>query len=168
MRIGLSLIGALFCVPFVVWLGMRVYAVVEFDLNCGSYLSQAAAASTVKQADELLSRAIEYAESHRMTAGSTGILFHRPTNDIGVWYRNLTGARDQLRAAEGADSSLASTNLLMKVHESLLVHGEKGSSVRAPDGISIAPNNVPYCVFGWVSVLLGAVGVLMFIAGASD
>lgn len=122
-------------------------------MNCTQYLKRAADANTVETAKEELEKAISYAEEKKLTDGVVSIIFHQPKNDIGFWYKNMKEAYAELENLPDDASSLERTNVLMKLRESLTDDTESGISVTVPDGISIYPYNVGYCLWGLFSTI---------------
>lgn len=66
----------------------------------------------------------------------------------------------ELKSLKPDASALECSNVLMKLRETLIVHGDKGSErLRCPDGISINGNNVIFAIWGWFSLF----GLLVFV-----
>lgn len=152
-RIMKIVLGILLCFPFVLWCIIRIIMDVTFDTGCGGYLAQAAAASSIETAKEPLATALGYLESHGMTHGNTGVVFHYPQNDVGFFYKNLKAAQAELESMGNDSPPLAQSNVLMKLHEAIKAH--------APQGISGSPYNVILCVLAWITGVFGAVGLLL-------
>lgn len=127
------------------WAGFRIGYNISFDVNCGGYLKRAADANTVELAHEELQKALGYIENHHLTSGSTRILFDYPSLDLGFWHKNLSASNEELAKITPATTQLEKTNVLIKLRETLLDHGEKGVHVTMPDGISIYPYNWAFC-----------------------
>ena len=144
------------------WCAFRIINYVQFEMNCTQYLKRAADANTVETAKEELGKAIAYAEEKNLTDGVVSIIFHQPKNDVGFWYKNMKEAYTELENLPDDASSLERTNVLMKLRESLTDETESGISVTVPDGISIYPYNVGYCLWGLLSTI---VAIIFWIAG---
>ncbi len=161
-----KLLGFILMLPFLVWGGTRKVADIQYSRYCGDHLKRAADANTVDLAITEMDTALTYIESHNLTQGYTNVLWTTPDCDMGFWYKNLTQARDELKAVKPETAMLERTNILMKLRETLLDHGSRGSeSVTQPEGISIAPNNLGYALWGWMSGLIGLVGAVLFMVG---
>lgn len=128
--------------------GARIVKAVQFDMNCTQYLKRAADANTVATAKEELGKAIAYAEQEHLTEGVVSIFLHQPSNDIGYWYKNMTEAYEELDSLPEDASSLETTNVLMKLRETLTDQKDSGVKVTVPNGISIYPYNRRYFVGG--------------------
>ncbi len=150
----LALIALVLALPFTGWAVAQIYNGVVFDIHCESYLKRAADSNTVETAREELDKAIKYIEDNRMTEGNTGIILKSPTNDVGFWYKNLTEAKAELDKVGPNVTPLERTNMLMKLRETLLIKGDKGEHVTAPSGISVFPNNLAYCIWCTIGVIL--------------
>ena len=162
MKVFFGFLGAIACFAFLAWAGVRIYNNIQFGLNCEDFISQAASSPDPTIAASKLDAAIAYAERNGLTAGNTGLLFSYPTNDIGFWYRRMVDSRAILRALPANDAPLEISNTLMRVRETLVVGGKDGERIAEPDGIEIAPHNVAFAWWGWLSFLLG----LLFCGGA--
>ncbi len=133
--------------PIVVY-GVAIIKTIRMDANCIDFLEMAADANSVDLAEKHLSKAVEYLESNRLTAGSTHILVYKPTNDIGLWYENLKSAQTQLQELKERDNltELEESNALMKLRETLL---SSEGYVTHPSMISFYPG---HC--GWMLVMI--------------
>lgn len=169
MKIIFGMFSMVAVVAFFAWAGARIYANIQFGLQCEDYISQAASSPDPKVAAEKLDAAIGYAERNGMTAGNTGVLFTYPTNDIGFWYRRMVDSRAILKALPPTDAPLEISNTMMRVRETLVAGGKDGESVVVPEGISISPHNVAFAWWGWLS-FLGAMlfGITAFAGFVND
>lgn len=138
---------------FIVWAIGRFYNDYQFDVGCGGRLKRAADANTIELAEKELSVALKYCERHGYTEGNTGIIFITPDKDVGFWYANLNEAHKELLAVPPETSKLERTNVLMKLRETLLDHGQSGDHVTIPAGISIYPHNGQWALTGWLSII---------------
>jgi len=143
-----------FVLPLIIWSGLRIYNGVIFDIHCEGHLKRAADANTVDMASKELDDAIKYLEDNKMTEGYTSVLWRTPDQDVGFWYQNLKSSREELSKVTPTTTQLEKVNVLMKLRETLLDHGEKGDSVTSPSGISVFPNNAAYFWTGWLVLLL--------------
>ncbi len=132
---------------------LRIKNAVSFNVNCEQYIKRAANAGTVEMAKEELAQAISYAEEHDLTEGVVSIILHQPKNDIGYWYQNMKRSYEELEELPEEATALEKTNVLMKLRETLTDQKESSVSVTHPDGISIYPNNVLYCIWGVLSFI---------------
>lgn len=162
---GLILFGVLMCLPAILWSGLSIYNAVVFDIHCEGHIKRAADANTIKMAETELDDAIKYLEDHHMTSGYTAVLWNTPDTDVGFWYNNLKSSRDELGKVKEETSQLERTNVLMKLRETLLDHGDSGDHVTAPSGISVFPNNATYFWTGWLVILMLVAGVIMGFVG---
>ena len=153
MKLAFAILCTVF---FLVWIGVRTVADINFDRNCEGYLKRAADANTVDLAAENLEVAVKYAEQNGLTSGFTSIVYRTPDEDIGFWYKNLTASPKELRAVKPETPQLERTNILMKLRETLLDQGQS-TSVTAPSGISVYPNNAVYAMWGLLTGVLGCV-----------
>ncbi len=128
---------------------------VQFEQNCGGHLKHASHASTISLAKQELGTAIEYLESHDLTRGSTHLLYPTPECDLGFWYNNLSASLTELDLAASENDQVASTNQLIKLRETLLHHGKKGTKLTLPPNVSVFPNQLGFSSL----VLAGLVGL---------
>lgn len=146
-------LGIISLIAFLGWVAVRVYCGIQFNIGIENYISQAASSPSPQVASDKLSVAIAEIERQRLTQGNTGVLFTYPTNDVGFWYKRLTDSRAILMRLPPGDAELEVSNTMMRVHESLVANGKEGSSVIAPEGISIFPHNVAFFWWGLLSLL---------------
>lgn len=123
---------------------------VQLNQNCTGYLKRAADANTVELADKELSRAITYLEENNLTSGYTSVLYRTPDEDISFWYNNLKQAQNELREVKNSPSTLETSNVLIKLRETLMEHGDKGDKLTVPEGLSRYPNNL---LFGILNII---------------
>jgi len=154
--VGIVLLIVLACLIFCTFVTIRIVKSVIFDRGCEGHLKRAADSSTVELAKQELTTAITYLEQGNITSGYTSVLYKTPDEDIGFWYKNLKESLGELEKVKSEATQLEKTNLLMKLRETLLDNsGEHGkTNVTCPSGISLFPNNVAYCFFGWISGFL--------------
>jgi hypothetical protein len=147
------MLAILLMVPFLAWGACRITKGILFDRDCGGYLKRAADANTVPMAKKELQKALDYMEQNRLTEGYTSVIYKTPDEDVGFWYNNIKTARSELDALTEYTTPLESTNVLMKLRETLLDNGKEGTSLTVPEGISIHPHNTAYFIFGILSLL---------------
>jgi hypothetical protein len=143
--------------------GIVIVKKVQLKQNCTGYLKRAADANTVEVASQELQKAIDYLESNNLTSGYTSIVWRTPDEDIEFWYNNLKASQDELSKVDSTTTSLEKTNLLMKLRETLLDSGEKGSELTVPCGLSRYPHNSLFSFLMWLSSLLIITVVIWFI-----
>jgi len=134
---------------------------INFDRKCSGYLKRAADANTVELAARELDKAIQYMERNELTKGVTSVLYYTPDEDIGWLYENLKKSANELADLPSNATPLEKSNMLMKLRETLLDHGDKGStSVTMPPGIHKYPYNVGFCAFNWFfGIILVGTGI---------
>lgn len=157
-----TIIGSLLIIASLAVFGMRIYQKETFKKNVTGYIKHAADANTVDIAHEELTKAINYLEANNMTSGSTSVIWETPDEDVGFWYKNLKASQKEL-AELNSTSALERTNVLMKLRETLLDHGEKSSKVTTPDGMSAFPNNALWVWLSWAAFIGFFAGVIISI-----
>lgn len=163
--ISFIMFGILLCIPAVVWCSLSIYNGVVFGIHCEGHLKRAADANTVDMASKELADAIKYLEDNKMTEGYTSVLWNTPSADVGFFYQNLKSSLEELKKVTPETAQLERTNVLMKLRETLLDHGDSGDSVTCPSGISVFPNNAAYFWTGWLVLILGGIGFVLAIVG---
>lgn len=154
----------LFILLFCVWAGVRIVASVQFNRNCEGYLKRAADANTVELAKKQLKISLDYMERKGFITGYTSILYRTPNEDVGFWYTNVKNSLVELERTDSNATQLETSNLLMKLRETLLDQGERGkTSVTFPKDISVFPNNVAMAFLGLLSAILAVVGIIVVI-----
>lgn len=123
---------------------------VQLNQNCTGYLKRAADANTVELADKELSKAITYLEENNLTSGYTSVLYRTPDEDISFWYNNLKQAQKELVEVKNSPSTLETSNVLIKLRETLMQNGDKGDELTVPEGLSRYPNNL---IFGILNII---------------
>jgi hypothetical protein len=160
MKAVAAMFGVLGILFFLAYFGVVIVKGIQFDRGCEGYLKRAADANTVQMAKEQLAIAISYADEHNLTKGFTSVIYTTPDEDVGFWYNNLKASHAELSAVTEDTSQLEKTNILMKLRETLLDDGEKGTDVTIPSGISVFPNNMAYGIWGIFSGILALFGGL--------
>lgn len=131
---------------------------VQFTQDCGGYLKRAADANTVEIAESELDKAVEYLEKNNITTGYTSVIYNTPDEDIYFWYSNLTESLTELKKIDKNASNIEKTNVLMKLRETLMDNGKKGSSITMPQAIHLYPNNGIWLFLtnlSWVLIIVG-------------
>lgn len=126
---------------------------VQFNQNCGGYLERASNANSIEMAQKELSIALKYIEENELTSGYTSVIWRTPDEDIGYWYQNIKTSLEELKQLPDNTTSLEKSNMLIKLRETLIDHGEKGSHLTVPDGISRYPDNAFYGSVFWIFLL---------------
>src|SRR3989338_6873630 len=137
------MIMLLLCLPFLGWATTRVVQDILFDRNVEGRLKRAADANTIELAEKELATAISYLEQTEMTSGYTSIFWRTPDEDIGFWYQNLKASLDELHKVSKEATQLEKSNILIKLRETLVDHGQS-LKVTVPQGASIFPSNMGY------------------------
>lgn len=157
--------GLMLCVlTFLGWAGTRTVDYFLFEREVGGYLKLAADSNTVELAKDNLAVAVDNIERWGMTEGYTSVLWTAPEEDVGFWYKNIKASLEELRAVKTEASQLERSNVLMKLRETLLDNGEKGTKITVPEGITIFPNNILFALWGWLSFIFAIIfgfGVLV-------
>jgi hypothetical protein len=161
------LCGFLLTVPFLLWIIFRTVAAVSFSIDCGGHIKRAADANTVELAVQEMTTVVNYCEDHKLTSGIVSIFLKQPKNDVGFWYSNLKSSQKELQKLDTNTSQLEKTNVLMKLRETLVDHGES-VTITAPEGITIYPHNVAYFMWATVGFVLGVLGCVLIMRGFVD
>ena len=148
-----------------IWVGVMIWFTVlnvQFKQNCTGYLQQAADANTVELAMDRLDKAIETVEKNNWTEGYTSVLWKTEDENIGFWYTNLKVSRGELENALDA-TQMEQTNVLMKLRETLLDVGEKGTKITYPEGLYVYPYNLEFGILAWaINILMFGVWIVWF------
>ncbi len=153
--------GSILIVPFVIYLVIVIFKSVMFDINCGNRMGRASDANSITLAREEMEVVVKYLEDNQFTTGYTSVIYNTPDEDMGFFYKNMKSALEELISIKETASPMEKSNLLMKLRESLTHHGEKGSSITVPSGISFAPHNVAFAIWGIISLIIAAVGAII-------
>ncbi len=153
-----KLICIIACISLVIWGGVRLYQDnITFNQNCKGHLKLAADANTVELAKQELAIAVKYCEDQGLTQGYTSIMYRTPDEDVKFWYTNLKASLNELNAVSADATQLEKSNVLMKLRETLLDNRNDGTSVTYPEGISIYPNNMAYCIWALISFIVAVI-----------
>ena len=145
-------LGYLCFALFIGVLLFRLYSNIIFDRELSGHLKRAADANTIELALTELQTSLKYIEKNNLTSGYTSILYQTPDEDLGFWYENLKASAQELEKSKNG-SLLEKTNVLLKLRESLMDEGDKGSSITSPEGISIYPYNGIIAILFLISLL---------------
>lgn len=115
---------------------------IELEQSCLGRLKRAANANSTELAKEELFHALNYMEDNNLTTGYTSVFYKTPDEDIGYWYRNIKTAWADINNLPENSSQMEQSNVLMKLRETLLDHGEKGDKLVYPKGLVFYPNNL--------------------------
>ena len=158
----LKIVLALGSIVSLIALGISTWmAGITFSQQCGGHLKRAADANTVELAAQELKVAVTYLEDNNMTQGDTHVFIETPDKDLGFWYKNLKSALANLEAVTPETGELERSNLLLKLRETLLDHGQYGEEITTPPGISLFPHNVGYVWWGIFSVAALMLGIFV-------
>lgn len=138
----------------------------SFDRGCGNYLTLASNAGEVKLATEYLDKSIAYLNEHKYTEGNTAILWPTPSTDVALWYKNIVVSRDELQQLAG-QPSVAQTNALMKLRESLTDHVDGNIQLTMPGPVWLMPYRIGWAAattFAWIYLTI--FGLVAFIVVA--
>lgn len=157
MKTAAAVIAILF-VSFI-WISVA-FKSITFKQNCGGYLKRAADANTIEMAQGELKIVLDYLENHNLTSGYTSILWQTPDEDISFWYNNIKTSYNELQSLSDSATALEKSNMLIKLRETLMDSGEKGSHTTIPDGISRFPSNGLWAVLN-ILALIAIVGIII-------
>lgn len=163
-KITLGLIGTVPLLISLLIFGGCTIKHIQLDRGCTGYLKRAGDSNTVSLAVENLDRAIKYMDEKNLDSGYTSVIYETPDEDIGFWYKNVTSARDTLKALPKNASELEISNALMKLRETLLDEGERGPKVTYPDGLSRYPSNGIWAVGNIIATIFLLGGIFFIIA----
>lgn len=145
----------LFAMSVVMSTGLLWFGVtksIQFKRGCSGHLKRAADANTIRLAENELGQAINYIESHHLASGDTSVLYSLPENELDFWYANLKASWEELQATPEDADRLTVSNQLIKLRETLLDRGEKGSRVTVPPNAFVFPNQKWYRGMGLLAV----------------
>lgn len=137
---------------------------VHYNQNIGGHLKRAADANTVEIAEEELRTALKNIEQSGKNVGNTSLLWEVPSNDCAFWYNNLKTSLTELENLPKTSPAMEKSNMLMKLRETILDHGEHGDRVTQPAGIQVTPVRVAYNIAGWLSALALVISALIMAA----
>lgn len=133
---------------------------ISFKMSIEDNLKLAGDAPTVERAEGFLAKAVAGIEARGLTQGNSALVFHTPTQDLGIWYQQVKGAHQTTQSIINRERSgqpvpqLERDNALMKIRETVLDQGES-MSVTAPQNAWIYP-------FQWLRIIL-LIGAVMLV-----
>jgi hypothetical protein len=149
------------CIPPFVILGVEVYREWRFYIDCTGHLKRAADANTTELAKQELGSALKFLESKNMTSGHTAVLFQTPDTDVSFWYQNLKASLNELQQLPTNAQQLEKSNVLLKLRETLLDHGQGGDVITKPTDIALFPDNKHFFFAYAISIIVGIVSVIV-------
>lgn len=162
---GMIALGAGMIVPLVIHLTISFLASYHFNKNCGDWLRLAANANSIPLASERVDKAIDYIERNDLVDGNTGVIFKKPSNDLGAWYQNLKAVQENLHSFPENASEADINTTLSKVRESLVDQDESGDRVTLPGRISVFPYNAAWLLSINLCVALSFIGSVIITVG---
>jgi len=153
-------VGILLLIPFILWGGMRIYKGIVLKIECTGHIKRAADANTINLAIQEMKTVVSFLEREKITSGYTSVIYITPSEDVGFWYQNLKASLEELEKVKPEATQLEKSNILIKLRETLLDHGQS-VSITAPSGINVFPNNAGYAIFGVLCFILLIVGVVL-------
>lgn len=148
MKLSISI---LLTVALLIFWAVVIVKSIQFNRNCEGNLKRAADANTIEIAKKELRTALDYIEKNNLTHGYTSAIYETPDEDLGFWYNNLKTSYSELDSLKAEAQPMEKSNMLMKLRETLIDHGDKGDDVTVPDGISRYPDNM---AFGLLQITL--------------
>tara|TARA_B100000767_G_scaffold43791_1_gene37808 strand:+ start:74 stop:622 length:549 start_codon:yes stop_codon:yes gene_type:complete len=145
-------LGYLTVLLFISLIIFRIYSSIIIKQELTGHLKRAADANSIELASTELKTALDFIEKNNLTNGYTSIVYKTPDEDLVFWYSNLKASRIELEKTKNS-TSLEKTNVLLKLRETLLDEGEKGSRITYPKGISIFPNNKLIAILFLISLI---------------
>ncbi len=149
MRKYLGYLLLAFCISLT---SFRIYHNIIIKQELTGHLKRAADANSIELALEELNTALNYIENNGLSTGYTSLIYKTPDEDLEFWYRNLKASKEELEKTKNS-TSLEKTNVLLKLGETLLDEGKKGSRTTYPKGISIFPHNRLIAILFIISLL---------------
>jgi hypothetical protein len=145
-------IGYLLLLLFVCLIVFKIYSSIIIKQQLTGHLKRAADANSIELALQELNTSLDFIEKNNLTTGYTSIIYQTPDEDLEFWYKNLKASKYELEKSVNS-TSLEKTNVLLKLRETLLDEGKKGSYITYPEGISIFPNNKLIAILFLISIL---------------
>ncbi len=151
-------------VPLVAWAILRIVSSMSFDVGCEGHMKRAADANTVPLAITEMEAVVAYADEHKLTAGYTSFFsfYRRPSKDVGFWYQNMKASLEELKSVKPDASSLEKSNILMKLRETLVDHGDS-TEITYPAGLEIFPRNLELLFLAVLGILAAVYGVYLWV-----
>jgi hypothetical protein len=162
------LFGGFLMIPLFLIICLAIFWSVQFSTSIGGHMELAAHANSIEMAQSEMQKVVDTMELKGLTKGTTKIIFNYPEYSIDFWYNNMKSSLEQLKSLKPNTSELEKSNTLIKLRETLIKHGEKSDYVNVPEGISIFPYNVLFCIVGWIAGILAILGLIIMLVGFSD
>lgn len=128
----------------------------------------AASANSIDLAKKEMGKVVECIEYRRLRPGFTSVVYNTPEEDVGFWMSNMRSSFDELKQLKAGATSLEKSNVLIKLRETLTHKTKESVKITVPDGITVYPHNAAFMIWGWLSFILGIVGVLTFMIGLEN
>lgn len=160
----ITFLGAVSLVVVIIFSIIRWYGL---KAECTDYLKLSADAPSIKKADHFLGKSLEYLERKNLTKGNSAYLFHTPSNDVGIWYEQIKGAKETTEDILKRDSSvivaqLEKDNALMKVREVILDEGSSGTEVTLPAHLATFPYQWLFLLWWIVTIIVLIIGIIVW------
>ena len=144
------------------WGGIRTYKYIVYKIKISGHLRRAATANTVKLAIQELETVIASLEKQGFTSGYTSLLIKTPDEDVGFWYQNLKASLLELRQVNSTTTQLEKSNILIRLHETLIDKTGGGESVTQPPGISIFPHNKLFALWIIINIIAELISLFLW------
>lgn len=162
----LSTVTILALIASVLYGGIYAYTGITFGQDVKGHLKRAADANSVTLAASELKIALDgidqrgyCPEAKKATKPEelpqdcyTSMLYNTPDEDVAFWMYNLRGSYTDLMALPADADGMTKSNALIKLRETLLDQGEKGTVITAPKGVARYPHNWLFGLLGLLSI----------------
>lgn len=163
----------LFCISFALTLPLISICCVRsikssnFDNNCTYHVKQALKNPSYESSYDLknsiseMDTAIQYLKDNKLTNGFTSIIDYTDNDDIGSYYNDLLDRDNYLHSL--SDTSIEELDKYKKYVKQRNLEYE---TIHYPEGISVYPHNVLYCILTIIFTILaalGLIGIIVFI-----
>lgn len=164
---------------FIEIMRVHVYGQYVFNKNYTAHLKRAADANSIELAHKELNLALGYLSSKGITSttaknlgfihDNTGLILEMTENQVSFHLQNVESCRDEAAIRMQDESSVAKTNFLIKLRETLIDTSHNGSTeVTVPTGFYLYPNNTLYGTLVLVvPIVLMIIGFFMPFLAAS-
>ena len=149
---------------------MGCFSQITFKSNIEDNLKLAGDAPNVERANVFLIKALNAMEARGLTRGNSAIIFHMPTQDIGIWYEQIKGAQQTTAKIIKQEQAglpvpqLERDNALMKIRETVMDQGKEGVVVTAPDNAWLYPFQLIFYSLICLTLLFGVIAALIVAA----
>lgn len=160
----ITFLGAVSLVVVIIFSVIRWYGL---KAECSDYLKLSADAPSIQKADHFLGEALKYLERKKLTKGNSAFLFRTPSNDVGIWYEQIKGAKETTEDILKRDSlvtvaQLEKDNALMKVREVILDEGSSGTEVTLPAHLTTFPYQWLFFLWWIFTVIVLIIGIIVW------